>query len=121
MDLLAVEDDLAGLRLEQPRHRAEQGGLAAAVRPDDRRHRTVVHGQVELLDDGVVAVPDVEALGAQTRGVSGGAHAVTFRLRLTRSQIRYGAPIAEVTMPTGSSTGKMTRATRSAATTRIAP
>ncbi len=122
VDRLAVEEDPAGGRLEQPGHRAQQRRLAAAVGPDDRRHPAVGDREVEVADDGVVAVPDGDGLGAQTcAGDRGVVMRRPSRLVRRRSQIRYGAPIADVTMPAGRANGMTTRVTRSAPTTRTAP
>ena len=63
-DLLALEEDPAGLdRLEQV-DAAEQRALAASARPDDAQHLAGLDAQVDAVEDEVVAEPLVDVLHA---------------------------------------------------------
>ena len=46
----AVDRDRAGVRLQQPDHHAERGGLAGAVGPEERIELAGAHRQVETID-----------------------------------------------------------------------
>jgi hypothetical protein len=85
-DAPSVEQHLAAPRPEQPAQRAQQRGLAAAVRPYDRRDAAVEHVEVEVLDDGPLAVAEGEVAGDQPPGAGGvegrgGGHASSLRVR----------------------------------------
>ena len=63
-DLLALEEDPAGLdRLEQV-DAAEQRALPASARPDDTQHLAGLDAQVDAVEDDVVAEPLMDVLHA---------------------------------------------------------
>src|SRR5207302_10999804 len=45
----AAVDDAAALRAHEPRHRAQRGGLAAAVGPEQRHDLTLAHAERHAL------------------------------------------------------------------------
>lgn len=67
---LPVEDDPSRPRREQTGEGAQQRGLAAAVRADDRRDASGRQDEVEAVDDGPIRVAEGEVLGGE--GAIGG-------------------------------------------------
>src|SRR5688500_17717580 len=61
-DLLALEEDPAGLKRLEQVDAAQQGALAAAARPDDRQHLAARDAEIDPLQDLVVAEALVHAL-----------------------------------------------------------
>ena len=57
-----------------PRHQAEEGGLAGAVRPDDRAQLAAANRQVDAIDGEEATEGARESLGSQEDGVSAGGH-----------------------------------------------
>src|SRR5699024_5666558 len=119
MDLLPVQQHLAATRREQARHGAQQGRLAAGVGADDRGDPAGEQGEVEVLDDGAIAVAQCELAGEQA--VCGGHRALAWRLVRMSRTVREGAPSAPVTTPTGYRAPTAYWPTRSATSTRSAP
>src|SRR5690606_33361942 len=115
-----VELDDAGAGRQHPGQPAQQGRLAARVRPDDDRQLAVRHGHVEAGDDRPLAVADGDlSCGDAGRGIR--AHALLLHSRAS-TQIRYRPPSDPVTTPTGSCDGANRRwATASPPSTRNAP
>src|SRR5690606_5998337 len=109
-----------GVRPQQPAERAQQGGLAAAVGPDDGGHRAVGEREVEVARDDGVAVAEGGPLGAEPgalrrgRGGGVGRHRRASRCRTMIRYMRNGAPSTEVKTPTGSWTGNSPAASWSA-------
>ncbi len=67
---LAVEHDLAGRRREEAGERAQQRRLAARVGADDDGDLPRLHLQVEVGDDGALAVAERDVLGRERMGMS---------------------------------------------------
>ena len=111
VDVLAVQGDRAGGGLEQPGQAAEQGGFAAGVGADNHGHLALGDFRAEPLDHGPLIV-----FQRQVRGSEELPCQASFRLEVTSSQSRNGAPRAPVMTPTGrtvpsSSSGAMLAAT----------
>ena len=82
-DVAAVEQHLPRGRLEQTYQRAQQRGFTAPVGADDGGDLAVGDRDVEIVDDGSVAVADLEAGGRDaSRGLFRvqGTHTEAFRL-----------------------------------------
>src|SRR5689334_22594681 len=75
-----------GDQVVEPVDRPEEGGLAAAGGPDDRRHRLTRDGEVEGLQDLALAVPELEPLHLDR-----GRPALPWTHRGSRSERRPGS------------------------------
>ena len=77
-DVLAVEDHLPGGRAGEPRDRAQQRGLAGAVRPEHRDELPVLHVQVDPEEHGTAVVAGVDRAQHQEAGSPGPAGPADF-------------------------------------------
>src|SRR5690606_7561727 len=117
--------DLAG-PADQPGDRLEQGGLAGAVRADDREPAAGRGGEPDVGEHRPAAETHAQAahLHPGRPGEDrwcGRAHTPS-RLVARRTAMKNGAPTNAVTTPIGSSAGaSASRATRSARTRKAAP
>src|SRR4029077_2737168 len=66
-DARAPELDGAAAELEQSRDRPQRGGLAGAVRPDQRHRLALAHLEGDPGDGGHVAVADLDRLKLEER------------------------------------------------------
>ncbi|MNY69906.1 hypothetical protein D3C86_2079190 [compost metagenome] len=85
MDRLSIKQNLAGARRDEPRHAAQQGGLAAGIGPDDDGDLPARDGEAQPVDDEVFAISGREA--AYGEGVAG-HNEPPLRFTRTISQIR---------------------------------
>src|SRR5699024_1067960 len=97
-DVAPVEAHAPAGGAQQPREPLEQRGLAARVRAHD--HRDLARGdlQIERVDDAAPVVRERQVLGGERARCR---HRVSPGRSVASSQSRYGAPIAPVTIPTG--------------------
>src|SRR6185312_16131447 len=113
----SAERNLARRAGLQPERRAQQGCLAGAVRTDQPDHLARTGLQGDVGQHRASAEADAEALDGQRRG-----HARQLRAARQAMSANTGAPNRAVTTPRRSSSAVgLTRASRSAATSRIAP
>src|SRR5690606_2721572 len=66
-DVLALERDRAGRRLQEFRQQVEDGGLARAVRPDQRVDRAVMDVEIDILDRDEARKIAAQAAGGENR------------------------------------------------------
>jgi len=64
-DVLAVEDDRPLGPVGEAEHRAQEGGLAHAVAPDDRHHAARLGREIEAVQDLAAPVEAVDVLERQ--------------------------------------------------------
>ena len=96
VDVAAVQGDRAGRWLEQPGEAPEQGGFAAGVGADDHGHLAL--GDFRRRVPRSRSAGRISASGRRSEELPSQA---SFRLEVTSSQSRNGAPRAPVMTPTG--------------------
>ncbi|MNW63656.1 hypothetical protein D3C74_418820 [compost metagenome] len=65
VDVSAIEQHLACLGMQQPGHRAQQGGFSAGVGADDAGDPARRNAKFQAVDDGAFAVSDPQAGNGQ--------------------------------------------------------
>lgn len=65
---LAIEQDLSGSRLHQPRQQAQQTGLAAAVRAADLEHVARAQLKIQVLEQQAPVALAGQASGLKVQG-----------------------------------------------------
>src|SRR5205814_6182010 len=98
-DVLAPEDDLAGVGTQQPADQVHQRGLAGPVGADERQHLALLDAEVDLVDGAKLS----ELLDQLAR-LQENAH-----FALQRAHSRSAVP----TMPVGSESTRTTSTTPS--------
>src|SRR5262249_47623058 len=110
-----VGENASAERLEQSQQRAEQGGLAGAVRPEQAEDFARADLERDAASDHMAAITDVEVAGCKPH--------VQLQLRRPRasSHRKNGAPSTAVSMPIGVSTRARLRPRVSTTSMKVAP
>ena len=101
-DILAVQDDPPGARMNLPRHQIDEGGLAGAVRADQGEPLSRRHGERDVPADGEAAEILGQALDAKEI-----AHAFPLFARLPDAENLSSRPLSP---PGAASTTAISRA-----------